>query len=79
MEAPTPWAGASLLVELFRRSGVDAVANRVLPAKGSAKGLKQGQTVESFVLLSFRGDVWKTCSSQGRSWVKGEFGWFTGD
>ncbi len=54
-EASTPWAGASLLVELFRRSGIDAVANKVLPAKGSAKGLKQGQTVESFVLLSALG------------------------
>ena len=54
-ETTTAWAGASLLVELFRRSGVDAVANKVLPAKGSAKGLKQGQTVESFVLLSALG------------------------
>ena len=54
-EASTPWAGASLLVELFRRSGVEAVADRTLPAKGSAKGLKQGQTVESFVLLSALG------------------------
>jgi hypothetical protein len=54
-EASTPWAGASLLVELFRRSGVDATANKVLPAKGSAKGLRQGQTIESFVLLSALG------------------------
>ncbi len=54
-EASTPWAGASLLVELFRRSGVDAMANKVLPPKGSAKGLKQGQTVESFVLLGALG------------------------
>jgi hypothetical protein len=54
-EASTPWAGASLLVELFRRSGVEVVANRVLRAKGSTKGLKQGQTVESFVLLSALG------------------------
>ena len=54
-EASTPWAGASLLVELYRRSGVDAVANKVLPAKGSAKGLKPGQMVESFVLLSALG------------------------
>jgi len=54
-EASTPWAGASLLMELFRRSGLDGMANRVLPAKGSAKGLKQGQTVESFVLLSALG------------------------
>jgi hypothetical protein len=54
-EASTPWAGASLLVELFRRSGLDAMANRALPTKGSAKGLKQGQTVESFVLLSALG------------------------
>jgi hypothetical protein len=54
-EASTPWAGASLLVELFRRCGVEAAANKVLPAKGSAKGLKQGQTVESFVLLNALG------------------------
>jgi hypothetical protein len=54
-ETSTPWAGASLLVELFRRSGVEAAANKALPAKGSAKGLKQGQTVESFVLLSALG------------------------
>ncbi len=54
-EASTPWAGASLLMELFRRSGLDAMANRVLPTKDSAKGLKQGQTVESFVLLSALG------------------------
>ena len=54
-EASTPWAGASLLVELFRRSAIDAVANKVLPAKGSGKGLKQGQTVESFVLLGALG------------------------
>jgi hypothetical protein len=25
-EASTPWAGASLLVELFRRSGIDSIA-----------------------------------------------------
>ena len=54
-EVSTPWAGASLLMELFRCSGLDAMANRVLPVKGSAKGLKQGQTVESFVLLSALG------------------------
>jgi hypothetical protein len=34
------------LYEIFRK---------VLPVKGSAKGLKQGQTVESFVLLSALG------------------------
>ena len=54
-ETSTPWAGASLLVELFRRSGVEAAANKALPAKGSAKGLKQGQMVESMVLLSALG------------------------
>ena len=62
-EASTPWAGASLLMELIRRSGVDAVANKVLPAKGSAKGLDQGQTVESFVLLSaLVGSLWRISS-----------------
>ncbi len=64
-EASTPWAGASLLVELFRRLGVGSVANKVLPAKGSAKGLKQGQSVESFVLLSALGGIvlktWRDC------------------
>jgi hypothetical protein len=54
-EISTPWAGASLLVELYRRCGVEAAANKALPAKGSAKGLKQGQMVESFVLLSALG------------------------
>ena len=54
-EVSTPWAGASLLVGLFRRSGADEVANKLLPARCSAKGLKQGQTVESFVLLSALG------------------------
>ena len=54
-ETATPWAGASLLVELFRCSGLDGAANKVLPVKGSAKGLKQGQMVESFVLLSALG------------------------
>ena len=54
-EASTPWAGASLFVELFRRSGMDAVANKVLSVKRSNKGLKQGQTVESFSLLSALG------------------------
>jgi hypothetical protein len=44
-EASTLWAGVSLLVELFRRSGVDEVANKDLPAKGSTKGLSQGETV----------------------------------
>jgi hypothetical protein len=34
LEAATPWAGVSLLVELFRRSGVDEMANKVLLAKG---------------------------------------------
>lgn len=54
-ETSTPWSGASLLVDLFRRLGMDEAANKVLPAKRSAKGLKHGQMVESFVLLSALG------------------------
>jgi hypothetical protein len=50
-EASTPWAGVALLVELIRRSSVDELANKILPTKGPTKGLRQGQTVESFVLL----------------------------
>jgi hypothetical protein len=54
-EVSTPWSGVSLLVDLFRKLEMDQVANKVLPAKKSSKGLNQGQTVESFVLLSALG------------------------
>ena len=54
-EVVTPWAGAALLVELYRKAGVEAVVDRILPRKKSAKGLRQGQMVESFVLLSALG------------------------
>jgi len=54
-ETSTPWAGASLLIDLFRRLGMDEAANKILPAKGSSKGLRHGQMVECFVLLSALG------------------------
>ena len=54
-ETSTPWSGASLLVDLYRKLEMNEIANRVLPAKRSAKGLKHGQTVESMVLLSALG------------------------
>jgi len=54
-ETSTPWAGASLLVDLFRHLGLGETADKVLPAKGSSKGLKHGQVVESLVLLSALG------------------------
>src|SRR4030042_4105225 len=54
-EVSPPWVGASLLIELIRRSGVEATTDKRLPPKGSSKGLKQGQMVESFVLLSALG------------------------
>jgi hypothetical protein len=54
-EAVTPHAGSALLIELGRRSGVLAAAERSLPAKRSSKGLSQGQFVEAFVLLSALG------------------------
>ncbi len=54
-EVSTPWAGTTLLVDLFRKLEMDQLANRVLPAKKSSKGLNQGQMVESFVLLSSLG------------------------
>jgi hypothetical protein len=54
-EEVTPHAGVALLVELGRRSGVMAAAEKYLPPKKSAKGLDQGQMVESFVLLSALG------------------------
>jgi hypothetical protein len=54
-EDVTPWAGAALLVELYRKAGAEAAAARALPKKRSSKGLKEGQMVESFVLLSALG------------------------
>ena len=54
-DAVTPHAGAALLIELGRRSGIMVAAERHLPAKKSAKGLGQGEFVEAFVLLSALG------------------------
>jgi Transposase DDE domain group 1 len=51
----TPHAGSALLIEVMRRSGVIAAAERHLPAKKSAKGLRQGELVEAFVLMSALG------------------------
>ena len=54
-DAVTAHAGAALLIEWGRRSGVLAAVERYLPAKKSSKGLGQGQFVEAFVLLSALG------------------------
>ena len=54
-ERVTPHAGVALLIDVMRRSGVAAAAERHLPAKRSAKGLGQGQMIEAFVLLSALG------------------------
>ena len=54
-EQVTPHAGSALLIELLRRSGVIAAAERHLPVKRSTKGLRQGELVESFVLVSALG------------------------
>ena len=54
-EVSTPWSGVLLLVDLFRKIELDQLANKVLPAKKSSKGLKPGQTIESLVLLSALG------------------------
>ena len=54
-EEATPWAGAALLVELYRKVGVGAAVERALPKKKSPRGLSHEQMVESFVLLSALG------------------------
>jgi len=51
----TPHAGSVLLIEVLRRSGVIAAVERHLPAKKSTKGLRQGELVEAFILLSALG------------------------
>ena len=35
-EVSTPWAGVSLVVDLFRKLEMDRTADRVLPAKAAA-------------------------------------------
>jgi hypothetical protein len=51
----TPHAGSALLLELGRRSGVIAAAEQYLPAKRSPRGLRPGELVEAFVVLSALG------------------------
>ncbi len=55
-ETFTPWAGASLLVTLYRQLEIGEAAERVLPAKRSSKGLRHGRMLESFILLSAPGN-----------------------
>ena len=47
----TAHVGVARLIETGRRSGVIASAERALPAKVSAKGLRQGEMVETLVLV----------------------------
>jgi hypothetical protein len=54
-EICTPWSGASLLIDLNRKLELDQLANKILPAKKTSKGLKPGEMVESFILLSALG------------------------
>lgn len=54
-EEATSWAGAALLVELYRKVGVGAAVKKALPKKKAPRGLSQEQMVESFMLLSALG------------------------
>ena len=54
-ENVTSWGGATLLVELYRKAGIEATVEQALSKKKSSKGLRQGQMVESFVLMSALG------------------------
>ena len=54
-EEVTPWAGAAILVEMYRKAGIEAAVEQSLPKKRSPKGLGEGQMVESFILLSTLG------------------------
>lgn len=54
-EEVTTFAGAGLLIELYRQAGIRGTAERVLPQKRSKRGLTAGQMEECFVLLSALG------------------------
>lgn len=51
----TAWAGVSPLIMLGRKCGLVEAGDRVLPGKESPMGLRSGQMMESFVLLSAMG------------------------
>lgn len=51
----TAHAGIAILLEVIRRSGLLAVADRVLPAKKNPKGLSHGQMLEAVIVLSALG------------------------
>lgn len=40
-EAVTAWTGATLLVELYRKVGIEAAVEQTLPRKKSPKGLRR--------------------------------------
>ena len=54
-EQATAHAGVAVLLDVIRRSGVLAVADRALPAKKNPKGLSHGQMVESIIVLAALG------------------------
>jgi len=51
----TAWAGISPLIMLERKCGLVELGDRVLPVKGSSRGLRSGEMLECFVLMSAMG------------------------
>ncbi len=50
-EVVTPWAGAALLVQLYRKVGIEAAVEKTLPRKKSAKGLSLSPSQFTNVVL----------------------------
>ena len=51
----TAWAGISPLIMLERKCGLVELGDRVLPVKGSSRGLRSGEMLECFALMSAMG------------------------
>lgn len=51
----TAWAGISPLIMLERKCGLVELGDRVLPVKESSRGLRSGQMLECFTLMSAMG------------------------
>lgn len=51
----TAWAGISPMIMLERKCGLVELGDRVLPVKESSRGLRSGQMLECFALLSAMG------------------------
>ena len=62
-EAVTAWTGATLLVELYRKVGIEAAVEQTLPRKKSPKGLRRE-------IETLPQDAWKLWKEEKRGMIR---------